>query len=554
MKQWILPFLCLAAALPAQAALTIEAEDAPLRSVGAPIEGGWNLFSSGEVGGYVRVPAQGIYKVVIRAYGSPVQGVWPEMTLNVDHRPRNRVTVDTPTFREYRFHTGIEAGVHLLTAAFLNDALDPPEDRNLFLDRITVESPEGVGEVRVVDEEEWFGEAKKREEAVFAQVDEAIRKNRMGTATIIVREENGEPVPDAKVTVELKRHDFLFGCNIYMFDHFKTPEQNREYKARFRELFNYATTGFYWVAYERTRGKPNYPYTDKVATWCHENEIRLKGHPLLWAHEAGIPSWSNGQPAPDIQKQRVVDIVQRYQGRIDIWEVVNEPSHLPQIKIDEPQRWAREAVPDAYLIVNDYATFTQGGPPFFELLEKAIKDGVPFDGIGIQAHEPANTAYPLDRVREILDEFATLGKELHITEYTPSSNGKPVLGAPWRGTWTEETQATWARDFYRVCFAHPAVVAITWWDFSDAGSWRPQGGILHSDLTPKPVFHALKELIHGEWNTTASGTTNAKGHFTFHGFHGQYGVCATMDGREVVQEFHVAPGKDNALALTLESE
>jgi len=53
--------------------------------------------------------------------------------------------------------------------------------------------------------------------------------------------------------------------------------------------------------------------------------------------------WSQGQPSAEIQRRRVEEIVRRYRGRIEFWEVVNEPSHLPSLKIDSPYRWARVA-------------------------------------------------------------------------------------------------------------------------------------------------------------------------------------------------------------------
>ena len=52
------------------------------------------------------------------------------------------------------------------------------------------------------------------------------------------------------MTVTQTGHEFLFGCNIYGFDHAKTKAQNDAYKQRFAELFNYATVGFYWRWYE----------------------------------------------------------------------------------------------------------------------------------------------------------------------------------------------------------------------------------------------------------------------------------------------------------------
>jgi hypothetical protein len=181
--------------------------------------------------------------------------------------------------------------------------------------------------------------------------------------------------------------------------------------------------------------------------------------------------------------------------------------------------------------------FRQGNFPwkFYELLATAKQNGVPFDGIGIQAHEPRTMRFPLDRVQRILDRYATLGKELHITEFTPTSAGDRITGSHLRGVWDEAAQAEYAEKFYRVCFAHPAVRAITWWDFSDKNSWRKGGGMLRADMSPKPVHDALKRVIHQEWKTNLTGATDAAGNFAFRGYRGTYRLA--VNGVE--QEFQL---------------
>jgi len=243
--------------------------------------------------------------------------------------------------------------------------------------------------------------------------------------------------------------------------------------------------------------------------------------------------------------------MRRYQGNIEFWEVVNEPSHLPHLKIDEPYRWARQADPQAYLIVNDYHVLGDGCPGFFRLLTKAKPDDVPFDGIGIQAHEPRTMRFPLDRVQDILDHYASLGKELHITEYTPTSAGQKITGSHRQGVWDEAAQAEYAVKFYRVAFAHPAVRAITWWDLCDQGSWLPGGGMLRKDTSPKPVYDQLKQLIHNEWKTRDSGVTDDSGRFAFRGFFGSYRIVIEAPGGPIEKVLRLKRGDVQELTLIL---
>ena len=539
------------APVPAEA-LTIEAEDAPIHTAGAGLKDVWNLHSNGEVGAHVAVPAKGTYTVTLRASGTPLDGVWPLVAVQVDGlRCGTPFRVTAETMADYTVRVPMEAGLHAVTAAFLNDAYEGPgRDRNVLLDRIAIQAPEGGAAPRLASAEDVNAEAERRAQAALARAAAGVETHRKSDATVrVIR--GGQPVADAAVTVEQTGHAFLFGCNIFAFDRFRTEADSAAYKQRFADLFNYATLGFYWRAYEPERGKPRYDYTDKVVAWCRERGIRMKGHPLLWDHEAGVPRWSDGQPLAEVQKARVQEIVRRYAGRIAFWEVVNEASHLGGIEIDGPYRWAREADPSAHLIVNDYSIFDDGGPPFLAFLKERIAAGVPFEGIGIQAHEPRTAWFPMDRVQTILDTYAQLGKALHLTEFTPQSAGKPIAGGR-RGTWDEAAQADYAERFYRVCFGHPAVVAITWWDLADGHSWLPGGGMLRKDLSPKPVYDRLKRLIHREWTTRAAGPTDRTGTFRFRGFHGTYRVTVEAGGKTATAEGVLEKDGPNAWTVRVE--
>jgi endo-1,4-beta-xylanase len=518
----------------ASAAVVLDARKAPIRTVGGEIDGEtWNLWSNGRVGGYFRFAEKGIYRVNVRAYGSPAAGEWPEMAIVVDGVSAGTLTVDRKDFRDYAFSVEILEGGTELAVAFMNDLLTATEDRNLYLDRIKITPPPGVADPVPIPTEALREEYERREQAALEMAKADTEKYRKARVVVKIADSAGRPVSGAKVGVKLARHDFLFGCNIYMFDKFDTKQENDRYKERFAELFNYATTGFYWRWYEPTRGKPDYAYTDKVVSWCGGHGIRLKGHPLLWGDEGGIPVWSQGQPAPDLQRERVVEIMRRYGEKIDFWEVVNEPTLHREPRVDEPYRWAHEANTAANLIINEAFVLADGRPVFYRLLDDAAKHGVPFDGIGIQAHEPQGMRFPLDRVERILDRYAGLGKQLHITEFTPTSGGEAIVGSHKLGRWDEAAQAEYAERFYRVCFAHPAMRAITWWDFSDRGSWRPGGGMLRADLSPKPVYEALKRLIHEEWTTDIAGETDVNGKFEFTGFFGEYRVSVEQNGRKL---------------------
>jgi hypothetical protein len=104
-----------------------------------------------------------------------------------------------------------------------------------------------------------------------------------------------------------------------------------------------------------------------------------------------------------------------------------------------------------------------------------------------------------------------------------------IPGAPQ----AEEEQARAVEAFYRTAMADPRVAGITWWDLSDRFAHRgTPGGLLRADLSIKPAYRALEQLINDQWRTEADGLTSPLGTLSLRGFFGRYRVRAIMpDGR-----------------------
>ncbi len=418
----------------------------------------------------------------------------------------------------------------------------------------------------------WGTQAEKpkpTDDEVLAQTRARIAQHRMGDGDILVRNARGKPVRGAKVRVEQLRHDFLFGCNFFLFGGCGKPDLEEQYRQRFVSLLNYCTLGFYWARYERERGKANYHYTDEVAAWAREHGMTCKGHPLVWDHPAGSPDWlpDNPKEIERLSVARVREIVSRYQGRIDIWDVVNEATHLTNKPnktkmadwavslgavpyVAEHLKAARAANPRAMLLVNDYLT----EPAYYSILERLRDKGqLLFDTVGIQSHMHGG-AWQLNKVWDICDTYSKLGLPLHFTETTVVSGQHKGPGQNW-GPTTAEGEARQAErtvQFYTALFAHPAVQAITWWDFSDLGAWQgAPAGWLRRDMSPKPVYDQLMALIKRQWWTRAEESTDARGRVKLRAYYGTHRVIAQLpDGQNVAKEVHWERGSKNRFELT----
>jgi GH35 family endo-1,4-beta-xylanase len=417
--------------------------------------------------------------------------------------------------------------------------------------------------------------AQGADEELLAAADTRIEQCRKADATVVVVDTAGKPVAGAKIDVQLTRHAFLFGCNIFCWG--KVPDDAREqaYRRRFAELLNYATLPFYWSMYESRQGSPMHAHTAEVARWCRAQGIVAKGHPLAWNH--ADPAWLPGDPAEihRLQLARIDDCVKRFSGLIDRWDVVNEVTHYDReefAKRAAPKytaMWkqygqiamprecflhARQANPQAVLVINDYRT----DPAYERVIEQLVDPSGKrlYDVIGIQSHMHGGV-WSNGQIWKVCQQFARFGVPLHFTETTILS-GKQVWeqspGSSWPSTPEGEAfQAREAARFYTMLFSHPAVAAITWWDFSDFNAWKGPAGFLRADMTPKPAYEALQRLIKGKWWTRVQIESGADGAARLRGFLGDYRIAVRAgDKAAVVAAFTLE--KENANRWTVKIE
>jgi GH35 family endo-1,4-beta-xylanase len=368
----------------------------------------------------------------------------------------------------------------------------------------------------------------------------------MVKAALRLSDSGGRPLARADVVLRQTRHRFLFGSNLFLLNVQDASAAQRLYQERFAQLLNFATLPFYWGGYEKTPGQTDERRVRAMAAWCRRHGIAPKGHPLLW-HQLP-PAWRADRTDAEmrrLQMERIEREVAVFSGQIEIWDVVNEavimprftrhPNHMtPLVRahgvvpiLKEAFARARRANPRAMLLLNDF-DHTEA---YERLIAECLDAGVDMDAIGIQSH--MHQGYLGDeRVWDTCERFARFGKPLHWTEATlisgdlrPENDFHTPL-KDWHSTPAGEArQAEEVASFYSTLYAHPAVAAITWWDFRD-GCWLgAPSGLLRDDMTPKPAYERLQELIQRTWGfEERTARTDAEGALSFSGPLGQYEV------------------------------
>lgn len=249
---------------------------------------------------------------------------------------------------------------------------------------------------------------------------------------------------------------------------------------------------------------------DAVIDFAEDSDQEVKFHTHIWHRQ--YPSWIDESMSPDqlrsAMKSHIEATMNRYQGRIRAWDVVNEavdvesPSGytesvfydvLGPSYIEDAFRYAREADPDVELIYNEVGIERMGPKSDFTytMIKDLLEKGVPIDGIGFQSHISTHR-YPSESdLRENLRRFAELGLTVNISEVDARTK---LLPGDQETRWHAQRIAF--QQIVSACVAEPACEAVTFWGLMDGYSWINDEGeedalLFDRDFMKKPAYQGV---------------------------------------------------------------
>ena len=284
---------------------------------------------------------------------------------------------------------------------------------------------------------------------------------------------------------------------------------------------------------EPRQGQFDFTRADRIANFCRQNGIKMRGHCLVWHNQIGewIYKDEDGNLLPKEEffkrmREHIHTIVNRYKDVVYCWDVVNEAisddpkaedpyrqSQLYKIAGDEfiaqAFRFAREADPNVQLFYNDYRCVDPHKRERIYNMVKKMKDaGVPIDGIGMQGHY--NIYYPTEGLLDsAITRFKELVQHIHITELDIRANEEMGGGLQFsqEGVAVSDSLKQHLADQYarvfRVFRKHKDVIDnVTFWNLSDRDSWlgaRNYPLPFDTDYQPKMAYDYIKNMRNPEW-------------------------------------------------------
>jgi endo-1,4-beta-xylanase len=270
-------------------------------------------------------------------------------------------------------------------------------------------------------------------------------------------------------------------------------------------------------------GSKHFETADRLLAFCDQNKIAMRGHCLIW--NEWVPDWIKRSSVDERRwffDSYIDEVVARYSGKLQSWDVVNEPfwpGHrapggfrlgpwYDAFGTDYVRRAFERAAkvdPKTKLVLNEAQTERDDevGLAVRRGLLKLVADlkhaGVKLDVVGLQGHLQPQYPHDPGRFDEFVHQLGDLGVDIYITEFDIYDGTFPDDVAA-----RDAAVARTAQQFLEPTLRHPAVKALIAWELADNYSFyrgmaknkdaRPARPLPYDDhLQPKPLWNVIAQ-------------------------------------------------------------
>jgi GH35 family endo-1,4-beta-xylanase len=260
------------------------------------------------------------------------------------------------------------------------------------------------------------------------------------------------------------------------------------------------------------QGQFDFALADQLVAFAEAHGKQVRGHTLIWGNS--LPAWLTGrtwtrEELIQVLETHIATVVGRYRGRITEWDVVNEAF------LDDgswrPNLWlttigteyialafqaAHRADPSAKLFYNDYNAerLNAKSNAIHTLATSLQAQGVPIDGIGMQAHVTPNYYPTQAQLEAVLTRLEQAGLEGQLTELDVSL--AKLTDTPDAEKF--ELQAQIYQGLAAACQARPGCTRVTTWGITDKYTYLGSAAVpllFDTQYAPKRAMEVTRRVL-----------------------------------------------------------
>ncbi len=263
----------------------------------------------------------------------------------------------------------------------------------------------------------------------------------------------------------------------------------------------------------------DYTNMDTVIRYADAHHKPFRIHHLVWGEEKWLPTWLKNSKYSKAELLELIhahirEVAGHYRGRVREWTVVNEAftrgqhqrglrdwwgDHIGQEYIEKAFTWARQADPNAKLILNDFNSESKNSvsDAMYKAIQHMKQTGVPIDGVGLQMHIDGSHPPDKDDVIINMKRFGALGVDVYVTEFDVNMNDAPGSDED-----KANKQAQVYYDMMRACIESNVCHSFALLGITDKESWYNELGVPNAMPLPfdktyqtKPAYFALERAL-----------------------------------------------------------